>query len=137
MKKVLLTLCGAVLLMALLTAPALAGPLWQSDLVCDVDGDDDFSDLSPQRPYAVIKPTTGDLWVSNIFGLPPNTNFLCELDCKFNDFADAPCGRTDANGKLAAQIIKGFASEVLGRCAGVSFDLLRLDTAVQVCVDGF
>ncbi|WP_337288778.1 hypothetical protein [Candidatus Methylomirabilis sp.] len=33
MKKVFLTLCGAVLFTALLTAPALAGsPFWQSDL---------------------------------------------------------------------------------------------------------
>ncbi len=80
MKKVLLTLCGAVLFTTLLTAPVLAGsPSWQSDLVCDLNGDWTFDDLDSQRPFAAILHPSGDLYVSKIFNLPPNTTFQSQI----------------------------------------------------------
>jgi hypothetical protein len=71
MKKVLWTLCGVPLLTVLLTAPVMGRPFWQSDLVCDLNGDFAFSDLSPQRPSAALLHPSGDLVVSRINGLSP------------------------------------------------------------------
>jgi hypothetical protein len=135
MKKVLLTLCGAVLLMALLTAPAMAS-LWRSDLVCDLNGDGMFSDLGQQRPYAVIQ-GFGELYVSSIHGLPPNMPFTCAINCFFEGgFLVADCGKTDANGRLPAQRIRGFL--LPGVCAGIDFFLVDTPTLGDdaACVDG-
>ena len=72
MKKVLLTLCGAVLLTALLAAPALARLFYQSDLVCDVNHNLDFFDAADAltiTPFARIG-SAGDLFVK-LRTLPP------------------------------------------------------------------
>ena len=137
MKNALGTVCGAVLLTGLLTAPAMAQTLWRSNLVCDVNGDGMFSDLSPQRPFAVIQ-DRGELYVSNIYGLPPITPLTCLVNCFLGgSFHSAPCGATDANGRLSAQRTKGFLPPGLV-CAGVDFFLFDTATGggVVLCVDG-
>jgi hypothetical protein len=126
MRKVLGSLCGAVLLTSFLTAPAMAS-LWQGDFVCDLDRDGTFSDLSPQRPYAVIQ-GRGDVFVSSIHGLPPNTDFTCVIDCFLQGGTDFfPCGRSDAVGRLRAQRPEGFRLPP-GVCAGIDFFLFDTDT---------
>lgn len=148
MKKVLLTLCGAVLFTTLLTAPVLAGsPSWQSDLVCDLNGDWTFDDLDSQRPFAAILHPSGDLYVSKIFNLPPNTTFQTQIYCSQAGFGWnwLPNGTTDANGTLAAQRIKGFATSAAlggsGVCAGVQFNLYGYPPSappfVVNCAGGF
>lgn len=146
MKQVLLTLCGVVLFTTLLTVQALAGsPSWQSDLVCDYDWQWTFDALGSQRPFAAILHPSGDLYVSKIFNLPPNTTFQSQIYCSQAGFGWnwLPNGTTDANGTLAAQRIKGFATNAtLGPiCGGVRFDLYGYPPSSPPffvhCVGGF
>jgi hypothetical protein len=72
MKKVLWVLCGAVLLSVALTAPALARPFYQSDLVCDVNHNADFDDPADAltiTPFTRIG-SARDLYVK-LHTLPP------------------------------------------------------------------
>jgi hypothetical protein len=145
----LLALCGVVVfatLTGLLTAPAMAQPFWRSDLVCDLNDDGTFDDLGrDQRPFAQIAFPTGDLYVSRILGLLPNTDFVCDVICVGSPgFNRAPCGTTDANGTLKAQTLRRFASRVgLGLplpsdvCVGVDFQLFTAVGPLQRCVEGF
>ena len=138
------SILGAVAVLAVtLTAPAMARPFFQSDLVCDVTPTKDgvFTDLLPQRPEVVIQHPSGDLWISNVYGLPPNTGFLCQVFCLLGPGGshEELCGVTDASGKLAAQRIKGFASkENLGTvCGWPIFRFFDTGGAPAECVSGF
>jgi len=133
MKKALWTLGGALLLTALLSAPAMARPFWQSDLVCTYP--------SPITPYAVILNPSGDLSVSIIYGLPPNTAFDCAIRCGSGGGNRVSCGTTDANGKLRQQRIAGFGDD-LGAdevCAQVEFAVISQNVAWDgaFCLSGF
>ncbi|MBZ0168066.1 hypothetical protein MELA_02419 [Candidatus Methylomirabilis lanthanidiphila] len=143
MKKVLLTLCGAVLLVALLITPALARPFWQSDLTCDFNDDLIFGEEFPARPFAVIKYPSGDLYVSTIRGLPKNTDFECVIRCNPTPTGDIfhvedSCGTSDANGVLPAQVIQRFATRAnLNEfCFQISFRIQNVD-GVENCREGF
>jgi len=143
MRKVLWTLGGAVLLTALLSVPAMARPFWQSDLVC---GGEDASPVGP-TPYAVLLAPSGDLSVSTIYGLRPDTKFVCVISCEDEGFNVAECGTSDANGKLRPQRIAGFASAAgLGldggdACVEVEFAIVGVshghDKDHAACVAGF
>ena len=151
MKKVLVTLCGVVLLVALLTAPALAGPFWLSDLVCDLDQDAVFGeepdDHLPTRPFASILSPSGDLYISQIFfGPRPDfvkADFECTIECGTIGGGTFSCGKTDGKGTLPAQIIKRAASAaslvglpLVGVCADPSFTLF-LSIGGAACRGGF
>ena len=72
MKKVLFSLGVAVLLTVLLTAPAMARPFYQSDLVCDVNHNADFDDPADAltiTPFTRIG-SARDLYVK-LHTLPP------------------------------------------------------------------
>jgi len=151
MRKALWTLGGAMLLTGLLSVPAMARPFWQSDLVC-TSGDDHRRVASPvgPTPYAVILAPSGDLSVSTIHGLPPDTKFKCVIECEDEGRNRAFCGKTDANGKLSPQRIAGFASaEGLGldrgdACVEIEFAIISDDDDSRsrggddaACVAGF
>jgi len=146
MKKVLLTLCGAVLLMALVTAPALAGsPFWQSDLVCNLNGNPTFGDPGdalPTRSFAAILHPSGDLYVSKIFlgSNFPTMDFDCDIQCSGAGLISVACGKTDVMGTLAAKRIKGVATKAnigLGVCEDITFGLVPSGGGSTVCKAGF
>ena len=133
MKRVLGLLGSAVLFTALLTAPAMAS-LWRGEFVCDLDQAFTFSGLGSQRPSAVIE-GRGGVFVSAFYGLPPNRDFTCVIDCSLEgDTSFFPCGKTDANGRLRAQRPEGFRLPP-GVCAGIG-TLFDTDTGGDdvVCV---
>ena len=76
MKKVLLTLCGAVLLTALLTTPALALVDYITPMVCSVAGRAGL--FAPSGSARILQPS-GDLYVK-LF-LPPGTPAECNIIC--------------------------------------------------------
>jgi hypothetical protein len=147
MKQSVRALCGVVLIAVLPAAEAMARPFHQSDLVCDVDGDGDFDDLSRQRPYAVILAPAADLWVSTINGLPPSTPIDCLVICDAPPtgtvFNQDSCGTTDASGKLDVQRLSGFASAAsLGLtsgevCADIRIELRASVGGRLICQAGF
>jgi hypothetical protein len=137
MKKVLFSLGGAVLLVALLTVPALAGsPFWQSDLNCSPP-----LPAGTRTPFAAILNPSGDLYVSKIFGLPnAGETFTCDITCfASGDTNSQPCETTDAAFTLPAQRIKAFATNANlgfpGVCADVFFALSG--NMGTVCQEGF
>ena len=111
MKKVLLNLCGAVLLVALLTAPALAQVVdYRTPMMCSVAGR--AGPFAPSGFAAILQPA-GDLYV-RLTNLPPGTLGECNLRCFGNPAAPAaappvnsgaiPVGAADAAGKLVARV---------------------------------
>lgn len=146
MRRVLVSLCGALLFTTLLSVSVMAGsPSWQSDLVCDVDWNGTFNVLGSQRPFVAILHPSGDLYISKIFGLPHNTAFQSTIWCGYGGYNQSSAGTTDANGTLAAQRIKGFATSAAlggsGVCAGVQFNLYGYPPSappfVVNCAGGF
>lgn len=83
-----------------------------------------FDDLGSQRPFVAILHPSGDLYVSKIFNLPPNTTFQSQIWCGSGSNQSPPV-TTDADGTLAAQCHKGFVANAAlgnpGTCAWVSF----------------
>jgi hypothetical protein len=95
MKKVLFSLGGAVLLVAMLTVPALAGPVYQSDMICK-----DFSLNVVGGGFTVIQKASGDLFVK-VSGLTPGDVFDCAVTCAgVIQNLQFPCGTVNAAGKL-------------------------------------
>ena len=83
-----------MLLACLMTTPAVAGQLWRSNLVCDVGNTGSLSELSPQA-FAVLQ-SPRDLYVSNMYGLTPNTAMTCVLSCfVVGPVATVSCGTTN------------------------------------------
>jgi hypothetical protein len=158
MKRALWVVCCAVLLTVGLTVPAQSRPHWQSNLVCDVNGDEVFTDLfgRPEgTPYAQITGSRFDLYVSKIYlpDIAPHTPVSCEVFCGFPELAvghvDArtgtiPCGETQdfrpGISTFGPVLLPRFASKLQlrppeGACEGV-----RLFISVPgrvLCVDGF
>lgn len=109
MKKVLLTLCGTLLLTALLSAPALALVDYITPMVCSVAGR--IGPFVPSGETRILRPS-GDLYVK-LF-LPPGTPAECSIRCFGNPVAPAPAppvnsgaiavGTADAAGKLVARV---------------------------------
>lgn len=165
MKKVLVTLCVALSLTALLTAPALAQPFWLSDLTCDLDGNGFFGDplAKPGRPYVRIEYPSGDLYVHPIYfgaakpNVPPGTTFDCQITCfdaPFASYTKPNCATTDIiTGDLyPAKRVQGFATRAnLGVtvCSDLRVDLLiapprpshpqlsPLPPGTRICTEGF
>jgi hypothetical protein len=122
-------------LTGLLTTTAEA-TAWRSNLACELSGDGRFSDLAPQKPYAAIL-DRGELYVSAIHGLPPNTAFTCLVGCFLEGgFRSASCQTTDATGRLGPQRIQGFLPPGTV-CAGIDFFLFDTGTGgdLALCAD--
>jgi hypothetical protein len=151
MKKVLLTLCGAVLLMTLGALPALAqvGKNYQTPMMCGP-----FGGAFVERGYAVILRPAGNLFIS-LLGLasPVNTPFSARIICSGSPqpFPDppTPAGFVGPGGKLKV-IVPGIATAAgLGLPPGVEcrdirievFDPVALNPMVvprrEFCTEGF
>jgi len=101
MKKVLLTLCGAVLLMALVTAPALAqvGKDYQTPMMCSFPGPGPTGPFVSSGFAAILQPS-GDLYVKLRF--PPGSPLpppACQIRC-FDGSAD-PNAASASSGPIA------------------------------------
>jgi len=136
MKKVLLTLCGAVLLMVLLTAPALAGVFYRTDMKCTGGP---FT-----TGFATIQEPSRDLTIS-LFGVTSGISFEAQITCFGPPGASSlvtPVGPSaGAPGKLVVRV-KGLATAAsLGLVPGQDCLDIRIDVnefgGGYVCTEGF
>jgi hypothetical protein len=155
MKKVLVTLCGAFLLTALLTAPALALVDYITPMMCSVAGRAGL--FAPSGSARILQPS-GDLYVK-LF-LPSGTPAECNIRCFGNPFAPAaappvnsgaiPVGAADAAGKLVARVNGAVAA--LGLAPGQQCQTIQITcfdpgefpaggwlspTTALSCIEGF
>jgi hypothetical protein len=134
MKKVLLTLCGAVLLMALLTAPALAqGKNYQTPMLCSITAGGFV-----ERGYAVILRPAGDLYI-RLLGVNRNTLFDAQIFCSGFPLApETSAGMSDGGGKLVVIVPADKLGLVPGlQCLDIRIEVFSHATNVQDCFEGF
>jgi len=142
MKKVLLTLCGAVLLMALLTAPVLAqGTNYQTPMKCSTTG---TPASFVEKGYAVILRPAGNLYISlKDLTSPDGTPFKAQIICfgppqTFSPLTPAGLS-AGAPGQLRVKV-KGLATAPsLGtpNCRDIRIDVFHDVPGGEFCTEGF
>jgi len=156
MKKVLFSLGVAVLFTVLLTAPALAGLFYQSNLVCDLNSNNTFDAgdvppaVSPYIAYTVIE-SDRSLFVK-LLGLPvgPGPSFVANVgDHLFGQitcFDQGGFGSTpidlgqvkpaDTGGTRGRLTFRSKPVVVPTPCSDIRVDIL--DTfSTRICTEGF
>jgi hypothetical protein len=130
MKKVLFSLGVAVLLTALLTAPALAGVFYQTDMMCS------FAGPFVPRGYAVVLSPSAKLYV-NLSGLQHNTVFDVQITC--NGVIFPPASRMSTpEGKLKTFVTAADLGLVPGQNCRNDIRITVEDLiGVERCTDGF
>jgi len=141
MKKVLFSLGVAVLFTVLLTAPAMARPFYQSDLVCDLNGSGNFfdpGDALAVTPYTRIG-SARDLFV-HFIGLPPvfapvGAPLFGQITCFDQGVVTAPIalGKVKAGGSLS--FLSG-VGVVPAPCSDIRVDILDA-FSIRICTEGF
>jgi hypothetical protein len=143
MKKVLFSLGVAVLFTVLLTAPAMARPFYQSNLVCDLNKNTIFYeavDALAVRPYTVIG-SARDLYVK-LVGLPTpsfvavGAHLFGEISCFDQGFVTPPIdlGEVEPGGKL---VFLSGVGVVPTPCSDIRVDISDSAGGPRRCTEGF